>query len=311
MSIAYATPERAREVVGLLKGVQAKLKKKEQVHLPAFLNVDGDAPYKVWLTKFKEVKKRAVNTGQDAVAKLCVPLEHEFKSEPTWRGLLNSLGRLQIEEDVAQLAATKHDLRMRSTFFAYSVDQLQVLVGSPDAAAVVSDVFKSKNLEVPTQQAPPEPTPAPEPGPSRELATIPPEIDVEEQEPVTASGPKSFWQALGGLLVSVAAERIQAAVAESRQTADIQGSWRGVQAGTMMSIAQRGNYIEAQGNASRQSFVGQGTIRGRKVELVVSVLPFYQRQQVLLEVSPDGSRMFGTARDDFGRTIPIDLRKGA
>jgi hypothetical protein len=93
-----------------------------------------------------------------------------------------------------------------------------------------------------------------------------------------------------------------------KETVNVQGTWMTGDGG-FLSFQQRGTALQVQGQAMRQHINGQGVVRGRQLELVVVLMPQYARLMALLEVSPDGRVMRGTARDDYGQTIPVLLRR--
>ena len=186
------------------------------------------------------------------------------------------------------------------------------LVGAPDAEAVVRDLFEAHGLEVTepkTEASPAEETPEPDPDPE-------PEPEPELQTTGKATSP---WAAFGNLLLTGAVEVLKARAAVARhqiasdvetfkQTVQIAGTWWGEE-GACLSFAQRGVQVMLQGQAMGQGVSGQGMVRGRQVELIAWLLPQRARMSVLLDVSPDGSTMRGTARDDYGRTMPVNLRR--
>jgi hypothetical protein len=316
MSTVYAEPGLARTALDRLKDVAAKWKKK-QLHLPAFLEIDSSATHDEWRARLGERSRRfrnqAQKAGQRQSVDLCIFLETHFKDEESWRGLLNQLGRLHVEGRVEQLAeaAPAPDLVRQS--FNVLAHEAGALVGAPDAEAVIRDLFDAHGLEATEPQPEPEAPPAeetPEPEPEREP-------DPEPDEP--AGRPSSPWAAFGNLLLTGAVEVLKARAAVARhqiasdvetfkQTVQIAGTWWGEE-GACLSFAQRGVQVMLQGQAMGQGVSGQGIVRGRQVELMAWLLPQRARMSVLLDVSPDGSTMRGTARDDHGRTMPVNLRR--
>jgi hypothetical protein len=308
MAIPYATADRARAVNDDLKRVAAKLKRREQLHLPAFLDVPADAPFSEWDSQFKKMKSKFINTGPDVAAQLCGSLEPEFKEEPTWRGLLNALGKAHVDEEVKLMADSCQGPEVLLPFFKACVLKVRFFVGSPDADAVVQDVFTERRLEVPVE----EPNGRPDPEPDLE-----PERD---KEPSNKSGSVPFWRQVVGSVFRKIAENAPSIIDRIAQNAptiidrmarnkpvDVRGTWKGRAA--ILSIAQRGAHIEVQGAVQNQSFAGQGTVRGRTVEMDVFLMPVGEQLHVILEVSPNGAGMTGTASDGSGRSTPVQLWK--
>jgi hypothetical protein len=93
-----------------------------------------------------------------------------------------------------------------------------------------------------------------------------------------------------------------------RQTAEVAGTWWGEQ-GACLSFVQRGVQVQVQGQALNQAVSGQGIVRGRQVELLVWLMAEGTRMRVLLDVSPDGRAMRGTAQGAFGRSLAVALQR--
>jgi hypothetical protein len=314
MSTVYAEPGIARTALDRLKEVAAKWKRK-QLFLPAFLEIDPAATHEEWRSRLGERSRRfrnqAQKPGHRQAVDLCIFLEKHFKDDGSWRGLLNQLGRLHVEGRIEQLAegSPAPDL-VRQSFNVFA-HEVRTLVGAPDAEALVRDLFEANGLDL----TEPEPEPEPEPAADDRFE---PEAE-PEPELQTTGKPTSPWAAFGNLLLTGAVEVLKARAAVARhqiasdvetfkQTAQIAGTWWGEE-GACLSFAQRGAQVMLQGQAMNQGVSGQGIVRGRQVELVALLLPQRARMSVLLDVSPDGSTMRGTARDDYGRTMPVNLRR--
>lgn len=325
MSTAYADVSIGKAALGHLKGVAAKWKKK-QLSLPAFLGVAAAASHEEWKERLAEVSRRWRNQGakpghREAVD-LCTFLETHFRDERKWRGLLNQVGRLHIEVRVEQLAEGSSPADVLRLSVKVIAHEAAAFAGAPDAEAVVRDLFKEKGLEVPAAEADAKSKGADEDDDGDDDQS-PAESDTgpasSSGEPGNGDGGASVWATLGNLFLNgavealkaraeVARHQIAADVEAFKQTPNVAGNWWGEQ-GARLSFSQRGVQVQVQGQAMNQAVSGDGVIRGRHLELHVWMMPQQVRLSVLLDVTPDGGMMRGTARDDSGRTTAVNLRR--
>ncbi len=340
MDVVYGSNEVAKEVTTWLRQVAVELKSADQLHLPDFLDVNPRAQYEEWRDKLAQKRSKIKNADEgtaDAQEQLCQTLTKEFKAKKDWRGLLNRLGRMQIEAAVAGLARRKPGPDILRSAYATHLHMLEFIVGAPDAAKVVGDVFREKNLKIPREPEPvsrdtempdqrpkpasqPKPKPAPALPPVAALEPTPrPVVSkpvVETEAPPQGGG--SFWGRLGGALVSAFAEHLDrrmdelkdAAENEQRlvaQTPNISGEWYSPNGG-VFSFSQLGSAVRVQGSAPGISLEGRGQIRGKSVQVEGFSLgsgPF----RAGLAVSADGNRMSGQIVDSFGRAAPVELHR--
>jgi hypothetical protein len=317
MAIPYADPHTAKTMLADLKVIAAKWKKKH-LSLLEVLEVAPDAPREDWKSRLAEVSRRfknqATKPGHAEAVKLCTLLENEFKTEEGWRGLLNQHGRLLIEARVELLAqpGSRPSPDLLRQQFIVLVHDVRSGAGTPDADAVVGDLFQQHGLPLPGLEQKPRPQPDRTPEPD-EPKPPPPEPPDQGQDQDGRVG--GFWPAVIGLVDKYVRSRIntiqerQASEMELlKETVNVQGTWMTGDGG-FLSFLQRGTALQVQGQAMRQHINGQGVVRGRQLELVVVLMPQYVRLLALLDVSPDGRMMRGTARDDYGQTIPVMLRR--
>jgi hypothetical protein len=137
MDVVYGSDQVAREVTTWLRAVAVELKTDDQLHLPDFLDVNPRAEYEEWRDRLAQ-KRTSINNAPEGTAdgqvELCRTLTKEFKAKKDWRGLLNRLGRMQIEAAVAGLARRKPGADVLRNAHATHVHTLEFVVGAPDAA---------------------------------------------------------------------------------------------------------------------------------------------------------------------------------
>lgn len=318
MKIPYAAPDTGNTVLARLKLVAAKWKKK-QLSLPVFMEIQPDASYEDWKTQLGELSRRFKNQankpGNREAVDVCIFLESQFKDVEGWGGLLNQLGRLQIEARVEQLAEASSPPELLRQHFNVLAHEVREFVGAPNAERVVEDVFEEKGISVPE---PEEATDEEETPPDEDYADDEAEVHSESEEDAQDE-PKNVWATLGKLFVNGAVQALKtraemtrqqmATDMESlRQTVNVAGTWWSEE-GACLSFAQRGIQVQLQGQALNQAVTGQGVVRGRQVELLVWLLSQRTRLRVLLDVAQDGQMMRGTAQDDFGHAIPVALQR--
>jgi hypothetical protein len=328
MDLVYAPAEIAKGVTGWLKQVAVEVKSPDQLHLPDFLDVNPRGDHDEWNEKLARARSRIANATEgtaDAQVKLCQTLTVEFKTKKAWRGLLNRLGRMQIEAAVADLARRKPGADILRSAHATHVHTLEFVVGSPDARKIVEEVFREKNLN--TEAARPRPEPAPPPAPKPKPA--PPSTGlIPKPRPVVAEtavvkegsgqGGGTFWSRLGGILVEAVAERLDRRMDElndaaesarrlDAQTPSVAGEWYAPNGG-VFTFSQVGSQVSVHGAAAGVSLSGRGQIRGKSIQIHGLSLgggPF----QAGLAVSADGKTMSGQVVDGLGRSSPVQLRR--
>lgn len=321
MAVPLVEKTAAVMVIDHLNEVRAKWKQKQQLYLPGFLEVAPGAPYEEWMSQLKKRSRHFKNragVGHDQATILCTLLENGFKNQESWRGLLNTLGQVLVETDVEQFAGSEErgDPHMVKQYLDVWTHRVRSVVGAPDAELVVKDLLRKSGVKLPkpqpkpSRQAEPEPPRQPPPQQTQPEPRRPqlPEPAPESLEALDPPEKPSFWQSALSAVAQGIRNHIEEEVRIQKETVNVAGTWQAD--GAWVSMTQLGSLVYVQGYAFDQSLRGQGTIRGRKLQLGVTLLGQNVRLSVLLEVAPDNHTMKGTASDVMtGKTVPVLLHK--
>jgi len=318
MAVSYITEAEARQVTTALRSVAREIGEADPLHLIDYLGVSPGASFDTWKGKFREKEKAAqfANEGEaDERIKLCTRLARDFVGEGQWRALMNRLGRIEIERQVAVLAkrgGSGEKLRAR---YETDIHTLAEIVGVPDAEAVVADIYREHGLAIPAapRPAPPRPT-APPPRPEtfelpRPQAPTQPRPEPTVQEEPTED--QTLLGAVGSFLLRSVADWADRKIDEQRQlqdqTPDIAGMWRAPD-GSCFTFTQNGFNVAVSGFSLGAPIQGRGRIQGSMMEIQGfsgAAGPF----RAMLQVSPDGRTIQGQVFDAYGNPSAVMLRR--